>query len=103
MRRHTVLAGTSAAFGEPWSAMGGRGASGHGSAPWLSMWTEFRPDFETMHHGMRNRPHSPLACIGSLTISNGKDRGIVVNELGLNENVWIYGRRRQSSPHQRRQ
>jgi hypothetical protein len=48
MRRHTVLAGTSAAFGEPWSAMGGRGASGHGSAPWLSIWTEFRPDFKTM-------------------------------------------------------
>jgi len=42
------------------------GASGHGSAPWLSIWREFRLDFKTMHHGMRNRPHFPLACIGSL-------------------------------------
>jgi hypothetical protein len=36
------------------------GASGHGSAPWLSIWAECRLDFKTMHHGQRkSRPAFP--------------------------------------------
>jgi hypothetical protein len=39
----------------------------------LSIRTEFRLDFKTMHHGMRNRPHFPLACIGSLKHRRGRE------------------------------
>jgi hypothetical protein len=47
-------------------AAAGGASGGHGSAPWLSIWAECRLDFNTMHHGQRNRVRFALAYIGSL-------------------------------------
>jgi non-ribosomal peptide synthetase component E (peptide arylation enzyme) len=44
------------------------GASGHGSAPWLSIWAECRLDFKTMHHGQRNGARFPSRASGYLSI-----------------------------------